>query len=340
MKYEITTFKTPTFEAGDGRSLVLFRVGADWGCKARELGRLLKYTNDGKKLVANITERWNDEFIEGVDFVNEVHQVPTLGGPPARPEMVLTRTGINLVCLKTRQPVGQQIRRWLAGEVLPQIADTGSYGTPAALDPQVLATAIGSAVSAALAPLVERITRLETPRRGPLPGGTGRGGGGGPVDVRRSALTGLDQLSVRAAANVLGVSRDTVRRWRADEEEAPPTPEPAPLPSHPVLSETQAFLETIAWVQRNESSFYRPLCGTPPPGGWVGKIDDKHVVILRTPLVRILGYRFQHIIREWARRGWLRLESKGDGRFRPDKAFKLAGKRHRGYHIPIDYLRR
>lgn len=48
-------------------------------------------------------------------------------------------------------------------------------------------------------------------RRGPLPGGA--------QDERRAALRQLAHLSSRKAASILGVARDTVMRWRAEEQQ-------------------------------------------------------------------------------------------------------------------------
>lgn len=53
------------------------------------------------------------------------------GGGGARKLLVLTESGVNLVCIKTEKPAGRALRRWLAREVLPSIRQTGAYQQPA-----------------------------------------------------------------------------------------------------------------------------------------------------------------------------------------------------------------
>lgn len=142
-----TRSSPPTFRTEDGQELVLRPVGDDWGCKARELGRLLGYADEGRKLVDKIGAAWKDEFVEGVDFVRKINEITD---SVMRPEIVITRSGINLVCILTRKPLGRQIRRWLASDVMVQIADTGSYGQPSA-SPQAIAALVRDAVREALA---------------------------------------------------------------------------------------------------------------------------------------------------------------------------------------------
>lgn len=121
-------------------------------CKARDLGRALGYGADGKNLIPMIRREWADEFEEGVDFVisksldlfrvddpstledagnhSESFRVvyyPTLN---PRGEMMLTREGVNIVCIKTDKPVGKVLRRWLAREVLPALHHDGAYTMP------------------------------------------------------------------------------------------------------------------------------------------------------------------------------------------------------------------
>lgn len=143
----------PIFEA-DGKRLALHRVGNDWGCKARELGRLLGYAGEGRKLVDKVSGDWSSEFVEGVDFVRGSGGVTESVTPVQSHEIVLTRSGINLVCLLSKKPLGRALRRWLASDVLVQIAATGSYGATAALDVQTIATAVAQAVVGALTPLL------------------------------------------------------------------------------------------------------------------------------------------------------------------------------------------
>lgn len=39
----------------------------------------------------------------------------------------LTRKGVNLVLMYSGKPIAQETRQWLAGDVMPAIADTGGY---------------------------------------------------------------------------------------------------------------------------------------------------------------------------------------------------------------------
>ena len=104
---------------------------------AKEIGHALGYNKDGRNLVTTITEKWSDEFIEGKDIISlSGHDLSEFNANFAnhdwwstktRSVKMLTETGVNLVCMKTNKPIGKRLRRWLADEVLPQIARTGTY---------------------------------------------------------------------------------------------------------------------------------------------------------------------------------------------------------------------
>ena len=47
-----------------------------------------------------------------------------------RSAMMLTREGVNLVLVKSETDAGKRMRRWLVGEVLPSLEDTGRYEVP------------------------------------------------------------------------------------------------------------------------------------------------------------------------------------------------------------------
>lgn len=166
----------PVFVADDGQALPLFPVGEDWGCKARDLARLLGYANDGKNLTRKITKDWKGELLDGVDFIRGFNRVSDSETPVSSiqaHEIVLTRSGINMVCILTRKPMGAQIRRWLAEDVMIQIAETGSYGQP---DPtqaltdvliptlQSITTALQS-ITARLDAMEQRTATVETSTR-------------------------------------------------------------------------------------------------------------------------------------------------------------------------------
>ena len=99
---------------------------------ARDVGRVLGYHGDGRKLVNKITQDWAAEFIEGTDFVrltgkklrefNELRfEGPESGPSNSRSLLVLTEQGANLACMLTKKPIGVQMRRWLASDLLPKL---------------------------------------------------------------------------------------------------------------------------------------------------------------------------------------------------------------------------
>lgn len=126
----------PVFEH-DGKRLPFFQLAdGRWVCKARDLGRALGYATDGKGLLVTIRRDWEGEFEEGVEFkiakgqdMAGVEDSSTLN---RRGEMMLTREGVNIVCIKTDKPLGKAIRRWLSRDALIQIQDTGRYESPGA----------------------------------------------------------------------------------------------------------------------------------------------------------------------------------------------------------------
>jgi prophage antirepressor-like protein len=155
-----STTNHPVFEA-DGKRLALDRVLDDWGCKARDLGRLLGYAADGGKLVDKIGGAWKDEFVEGVDFVREAITDSVIARTSA---LLLTRSGINLVCILTRKPLGREIRRWLASDVMIQIADSGSYGSTLTTRETDLSALVDQVTrqSAAIEQLAREVAALRT----------------------------------------------------------------------------------------------------------------------------------------------------------------------------------
>lgn len=152
--------RAPTFEA-NGKSLSLFRHRDTWVCRARDLGRLLDYVDDGKKLVSKIGGGWSVDFDEGVDFFKGVADSATPLKNAQPHELILTPAGINLVCLLTRKPLGREIRRWLSREVMIQIAETGSYSpTGTNLDTREILERL-AALDAGNAQLLASNARLE-----------------------------------------------------------------------------------------------------------------------------------------------------------------------------------
>ena len=111
-----------------------------WVC--RQIGARLDYAKDGKRLVSRIRREWADEFIEGKDYVilsgpELAHLKAFAGrgtsGVPSRAGslMLLLESGLHLVLAHTDKPIGKRLRRFLADQVLPQLARTGAYSPDA-----------------------------------------------------------------------------------------------------------------------------------------------------------------------------------------------------------------
>ena len=106
---------------------------------AREVGRVLGYSSGGGRLVKTIMEDWDDELIPRHDFaiiegasvrhyLSAMGQEPEPGAPPINKLMVLFEPGVHLVCQRTNKPVGKNLRRFLADQVLPVLARSTSGG--------------------------------------------------------------------------------------------------------------------------------------------------------------------------------------------------------------------
>lgn len=81
----------------------------------------------------------------------------------------VTESGVIDVTLDSRKPDARRFRRWLTHDVVPQIMQTGSYGTPALTGPQLMAAALIEAQATlaakdrqieAMAPAAEAWTNL------------------------------------------------------------------------------------------------------------------------------------------------------------------------------------
>lgn len=105
---------------------------------AREVGNAMGYARNGERLITNIAKEWNDEFIEGHDFViisgSELADFKALFelhtdsvGSRAKHLLLLFEPGLHLALAKTNKPVGRRLRRFIADEVLPQISRDGAY---------------------------------------------------------------------------------------------------------------------------------------------------------------------------------------------------------------------
>jgi prophage antirepressor-like protein len=136
-----------------GRSLTLahYRGRPVW--IAREIGRVLGYGNDGRRLLTSMRQRWADELFEGQDFlvltgdelagfrqvVTDSVTTPEAPSLKSAPSLTLLfETGLHLICLKSRKPLGRVLRRWLASEALPWLYRGGAHRLPAPSPPPPL----------------------------------------------------------------------------------------------------------------------------------------------------------------------------------------------------------
>jgi prophage antirepressor-like protein len=105
---------------------------------ARKIGEAIGYSHGGRRFATNIANDWGDEFIEGSDYVlltgNELadfkavfDNTDSVSSKSNRGTILLFESGLYLALAKTNKPVGKRLRRFLAEEVLPQIARDGSY---------------------------------------------------------------------------------------------------------------------------------------------------------------------------------------------------------------------
>jgi len=105
---------------------------------AREVGAAIGYSHGGKRFATKITGAWASEFIADQDFaiikgdeLVAAKQVlePGTDSVPGRTSalLLLFETGLQLALIKTNKPIGQRLRRFVATEVMPQIARDGAY---------------------------------------------------------------------------------------------------------------------------------------------------------------------------------------------------------------------
>jgi prophage antirepressor-like protein len=134
---------------------------------ARDIGKLMGYSDEGKRLTTNIGYDWRDEFIDGTDYVviageelvefKKILEVnPDSGFTYAPHLMLLFESGLHLALVKSNKPLGVRLRRFIVDEVLPQVFRDGSY-------------------------LAVEMIRLELERRGLIGVGEEPGGEGGGI---------------------------------------------------------------------------------------------------------------------------------------------------------------
>lgn len=121
----------------EGRPLVTLTHDGRPCWVARHIGARLGYSHGGKRLPNKILGEWADEFIEDVDYafltgddlsaLRAVSGIETVPHHARRGLLILFESGLHLVLVKTRSPLGRLLRRFLVDQVLPQIARTGRF---------------------------------------------------------------------------------------------------------------------------------------------------------------------------------------------------------------------
>ena len=122
----------------EGSPLVTLTYEGKPAWVARHIGVRLGYSHGGKQIPNKILGEWKDDFVEGRDFAvlsgDELAAFKKLSGasrvvsPNANSRLViLFESGLWMVLVKTGQPIGLRLRRFLVEQVLPQIGRTGGY---------------------------------------------------------------------------------------------------------------------------------------------------------------------------------------------------------------------
>ena len=101
---------------------------------AREIGRFLGYSRDGRRLAAKISGGWSEHLLEGHDYaVLQGTELETfraallVGDTGTRPStshrrlVLLYEPGLHLVLARTSKPVAHRLRHFLIDEVLPHL---------------------------------------------------------------------------------------------------------------------------------------------------------------------------------------------------------------------------
>jgi prophage antirepressor-like protein len=123
----------------EGEPIVTLTYGGRPAWVARHIGARLGYSHGGKRLPGKILGDWKDDFIEGQDYTllagAELAALREAGADQAggvshkarREVLLLFESGLWMTLVRTRQPIGRRLRRFLVEQVLPQIARTGRY---------------------------------------------------------------------------------------------------------------------------------------------------------------------------------------------------------------------
>lgn len=139
-RYEMSKLTT-TFDNVE-MVTVEFRGRRVW--LARQVGRALGYSDDGKRIARNITADWSDEVRLGEHYEvlsgSDLADFKALVGAKTAPSKsnraitVLYEPGLHLVLLLTKKATGKRLRKHLAEHVLPQLARDDSYSPDRKVD--------------------------------------------------------------------------------------------------------------------------------------------------------------------------------------------------------------
>lgn len=131
---------TEAFE-GSTVTTILFDGQPVW--IAKEIGRALGYSEDGKRLITTMSQEWVQDFEPGVHFLRlegdalKAFEALVNEGPESGPSkggrrslLLLTEAGVWLSCILSRKEAGRRLRSWLSTDVLPALRATGRYQLP------------------------------------------------------------------------------------------------------------------------------------------------------------------------------------------------------------------
>jgi prophage antirepressor-like protein len=122
--YQNDTFRLTAIVLDDGRPAWL----------AGDIAEQLGYSRRDR-VGSYLRKEWSEEFEDGVEFtllageaLAKLKETPnSVVASSASSALVLFEAGVNAVCLLTKKPTGRTLRRFMAREVMPQIARTGSF---------------------------------------------------------------------------------------------------------------------------------------------------------------------------------------------------------------------
>ncbi len=116
--------------------------------------------------------------------VRQTHTLQTAGGPQQM--TIVSESGMYEVVIRSDKPEAVEFRRWITGEVLPQIRKTGGYSTQPALSEDEIVHQALAITARRVEELTERVAELEP-----------------KAEVADKLLNAEGDLSVRDAAQSL-----------------------------------------------------------------------------------------------------------------------------------------